>query len=334
MLAGSGPSGRRAPQPAAVRRPGRGEVVAVALAVLLAAVVLVVTCVALAQRAVRPEPMTPYVAPLWWLGYSDGFVRRGLPGALLRMLAGGPPSLALANAAGVALTVAGVVALVALAVALARRAPDRWSALAVAAAVLVTPFGVSLTARDLGRPDALGVLVAVVLVTVPWARLPPPLAVVVVALLTSAAVGAEELLAVLVLLLAGLALQSAFPRARPPWPALAVLPGLVLAGLSALAPLPFGGRILQSYDITVDFGRLAEVVTPLGPLQLLGSPHLVTSVFFDIGVYLVVIGVMLDLARSLGSGIDQHEAEDRAPSPGGAEPTARPAPALASQDGR
>ena len=37
--------------------------------------------------------------------------------------------------------------------------------------------------------------------------------------------------------------------------------GLLLAGLSALAPLPFGGRILQSYDISIDFGRLAEVVT-------------------------------------------------------------------------
>jgi multicomponent Na+:H+ antiporter subunit A len=45
----------------------------------------------------------------------------------------------------------------------------------------------------------------------------------------------------------------------------------------------------------------------------MGSPHLVTSVFFDIGVYLVVIGVMLDLARSLGSGIDRHEAEERTP---------------------
>ncbi len=65
---------------------------------------------------------------------------------------------------------------------------------------------------------------------------------------------------------------------------------------------------------------LASVVTPLGPLQILGSPHLVTSVFFDIGVYLVVIGVMLDLARSLGSGIDQHEAEDRTPTP---QPTLR-----------
>lgn len=114
--------------------------------------------------------------------------------------------------------------------------------------------------------------------------------------------------------------------------------GLVLAGLSALAPLPFGGRILQSYDITVDFGRLAEVVTPLGPLQLLGSPHLVTSVFFDVGVYLVVIGVMLDLARSLGSGIDQHEAEDRAPAPQPGlrsradGPVDRPGPVAAGQE--
>ena len=33
-----------------------------------------------------------------------------------------------------------------------------------------------------------------------------------------------------------------------------------------------------------------------------GAVHLVTSVFFDVGVYLVVIGVMLDLARSLGAG--------------------------------
>jgi multicomponent Na+:H+ antiporter subunit A len=83
--------------------------------------------------------------------------------------------------------------------------------------------------------------------------------------------------------------------------------GLIVATLSALTPALLGGKILQSYDIAVD----------LGPL---GATHLVTSVFFDIGVYLVVIGVMLDLARSLGAGIDQHEDEDRAPSP---QPTLR-----------
>ena len=92
--------------------------------------------------------------------------------------------------------------------------------------------------------------------------------------------------------------------------------GLALAALGLLGPAAFGGRIGQSYDISADFGAFEAVRTPFGELALMGSPHLVTSVFFDVGVYLVVVGVMLDLARSLGAGIDTHEAEDRAPSPG------------------
>ena len=90
---------------------------------------------------------------------------------------------------------------------------------------------------------------------------------------------------------------------------------LIVATLSALVPALLGGKILQSYDIAVD----------LGPL---GSTHLVTSVFFDFGVYLVVIGVMLDLARCLGAGIDQHEEDDRAPSP---QPTLRSRAAAAAR---
>ena len=45
-------------------------------------------------------------------------------------------------------------------------------------------------------------------------------------------------------------------------------------------------------------------------LPLLGEVHLVTSVFFDIGVYLVVVGLVLDLLRSLGAGIDRHILRD------------------------
>ena len=100
--------------------------------------------------------------------------------------------------------------------------------------------------------------------------------------------------------------------------------GLALAALGLLAPAAFGGRIGQSYDIAVDLGALEAVQTAFGELVLLGSPHLVTSVFFDVGVYLVVVGVMLDLARSLGAGIDAHEAEDRAPAPNPSETSARP----------
>jgi multicomponent Na+:H+ antiporter subunit A len=69
--------------------------------------------------------------------------------------------------------------------------------------------------------------------------------------------------------------------------------GLLVATGSGLVPLAFGGTILQSAVVDLH-------------LPLLGDVHLVTSLFFDIGVYLVVVGLMLDLLRSLGSGIDRH----------------------------
>ena len=82
--------------------------------------------------------------------------------------------------------------------------------------------------------------------------------------------------------------------------------GLALAALGLLAPAAFGGRIGQSYDISVDFGAFEAVRTPLGELAIMGSPHLVTSVFFDVGVYLVVVGLVLDILRSLGAEVDRH----------------------------
>ena len=74
-------------------------------------------------------------------------------------------------------------------------------------------------------------------------------------------------------------------------------------------------RIGQSFDVVINAPYLSYLPTPWGAVTLIGEIHFVTSLIFDIGVYLVVIGVMLDLARSLGSGIDQHEEEDRTPSP-------------------
>ncbi|HEY9293061.1 MAG TPA: Na+/H+ antiporter subunit A [Microlunatus sp.] len=76
--------------------------------------------------------------------------------------------------------------------------------------------------------------------------------------------------------------------------------GMVISVLSAVAPILFGGRILESYAIDLHLWRVGDV-------------HLVTSMFFDIGVYLVVVGVMLDLIRSLGAGIDRQALEQRAP---------------------
>ncbi|MDN5893333.1 MAG: Na+/H+ antiporter subunit A [Nocardioides sp.] len=68
--------------------------------------------------------------------------------------------------------------------------------------------------------------------------------------------------------------------------------GLFVATASALAPIAFGGAVLQSAQIDLHLG-------------VLGDPHLVTSVFFDVGVYLVVVGLILDLLRTFGSRLDR-----------------------------
>lgn len=73
--------------------------------------------------------------------------------------------------------------------------------------------------------------------------------------------------------------------------------GLFVATGTGMVPLLFGGDVLQS--AVVDF-----------ELPLVGHVHFVTSLFFDIGVYLVVIGLMLDVLRSLGGGIDEQSDDD------------------------
>jgi multicomponent Na+:H+ antiporter subunit A len=70
--------------------------------------------------------------------------------------------------------------------------------------------------------------------------------------------------------------------------------GLALAVSMALLPMLFGQAALASAWVDVDLG-------PFGTLPL------VTSTLFDIGVYLVVFGLILDVLRSLGAEIDEHE---------------------------
>lgn len=91
--------------------------------------------------------------------------------------------------------------------------------------------------------------------------------------------------------------------------------GLVLGALSAVAPVVVGGKIFQSFVIDVHL-PVSSVATPWGELPLLGDIHFVTSTVFDIGVYLVVLGLMLDLVRTLGSQVDLH-AENRLAPVGG-----------------
>ncbi len=75
--------------------------------------------------------------------------------------------------------------------------------------------------------------------------------------------------------------------------------GLAIAALAGVVPLFFGGEVFQAYD--------AEVLLPF-----FGHVHFASALVFDIGVYLVVIGLILDVLRSLGSAIDaRYEAETR-----------------------
>lgn len=101
-----------------------------------------------------------------------------------------------------------------------------------------------------------------------------------------------------------------------PVPAGALLgSGLVLSVLTATFPLAFGGQIFQSYDIHVRIPGWEYLATPWGNWTLLGDLHLVTSTLFDIGVYLVVLGMLLDLGRSLGTGIDSQARDELTPAP-------------------
>lgn len=67
--------------------------------------------------------------------------------------------------------------------------------------------------------------------------------------------------------------------------------GLTIACVSAFLPLLFGGQLLETaiYKFSV---------------PLLGEIKFVSSVILDTGVFLLIVGVVLDLLRTLGSGIE------------------------------
>jgi len=86
---------------------------------------------------------------------------------------------------------------------------------------------------------------------------------------------------------------------RPP---VVIGSGLAIAVLTALVPLLVGSPALSSAKLAVD-------------IPLLGPVSAQTSLFLDIGVYLLIVGVVVDLLRSLGAGIerDMREAEEWLP---------------------
>ncbi len=78
--------------------------------------------------------------------------------------------------------------------------------------------------------------------------------------------------------------------------------GLALSAGTAVVSLLAGAPVLSS--------ALIEVQLPV-----LGTVKFVTALFFDLGVYLIVVGLVLDVLRSLGARLDFEMAESPRPAP-------------------
>jgi multicomponent Na+:H+ antiporter subunit A len=74
--------------------------------------------------------------------------------------------------------------------------------------------------------------------------------------------------------------------------------GLALSAGTAVASLLLGAPVLSSAVLQFD-------------IPVLGTVKLVTALFFDLGVYLIVVGLVLDVLRSLGARVDEDLAEQR-----------------------
>ncbi|MGX9789427.1 Na+/H+ antiporter subunit A [Mycobacterium sp. MMS18-G62] len=75
--------------------------------------------------------------------------------------------------------------------------------------------------------------------------------------------------------------------------------GLSLSAGTAVASLMLGAPALSSALIEVD-------------VPVLGTVKFVTALFFDLGVYLIVVGLVLDVLRSLGARVDVEVSEQTA----------------------
>jgi multicomponent Na+:H+ antiporter subunit A len=85
-------------------------------------------------------------------------------------------------------------------------------------------------------------------------------------------------------------------EAAPVDPGLLLGAGLLLAGGTGVVGLALGSEVLQTAILHAT-------------LPVLGEVKLVTSLFFDVGVYLIVAGLVLDVLRSLGAELDRAEDE-------------------------
>lgn len=199
-----------------------------------------------AGRGGLARPVTDYKGPNYWLGYGSGFVRRGLPGEVMRRLVGGSPTYRQMERTGVALSRAAAVSVVPMALQVGLRAPGRLPRIVATGLLVFSPLTCSLLLHDVGRYDTIGVLVLALASTTRslWLRLPLSISSVLIAGAVSTAVASEEfLLAVLTPTVAaavhllsrhhGLSRKGEFRLLGG-----VLAPGAAMAGASLLTPVP------------------------------------------------------------------------------------------------
>jgi MFS family permease len=162
-------------------------------------VALGLTAVLTVGRLLKGPFSSPYNLSAFWVTYSDGFTRRGLPGELLAEVTGRAPTAADAVLLSVVLMVAAAVALAFLVHTMSTTQwPDHLDRLYGTTLLVASPFTFAFLVRDAGRYDTIGycALALVVPIALRWSAGPlrSGAALLAIAGLAAAATAAEEFL--------------------------------------------------------------------------------------------------------------------------------------------
>jgi hypothetical protein len=273
-------------------------------------------------RASPALTVTDYKAPNYWLGYRSGFVRRGLPGALLRLVAGGSPTYRQMEVAAAGLSRAAALSVVAIAMRAARHVPPGLPRVVATGLMVSSPLTCSLLLHDVGRYDGVGVLVLAGLAAAGPAmrRLPVPVGAVLLAAAVTVATASEEfLLAVVAPAAWAAAVQLSGARELSLGRRLllggAILgPGAVVAAASMVVPPPPGALSAVREEATQagvgPAGAMGDalaaldrgLVENLAFFRLFHPAAVVLALALWTGLYLVTTAVLGGLLGRAGSG--------------------------------
>lgn len=240
----------RAEASAAQQSPGARAARSIAAVAIIGTAA--VCALLLARALLRGAPAAPSQASQFWVTYGDGFVRRGLLGEVLTVLAGGPPTAPMVYTAAVVLALAAIAGLTVIVAAVTGAAPTSRSRLLILAILVASPLTYSLLVKDLGRYDAVGVAVLGCLVALVHRVRGTGLAgrcasTALVACLVAAATASEEFLLAFIAPACVIAMRLIWGKRATLAAAVALAPAVVIA-LASLAHRPSAAFLVDAVD--------------------------------------------------------------------------------------